>query len=100
MITKPTPTLLRPATTHTGSAGEGKIVLPAIYKTRQMFEIEQGNGDRDIRLILLDDYNALGSQAAVAKKHGVSQATITDWFEMLGIVIETTSVAKLTPVVA
>ena len=70
--------------------------LPNIHKTQQMVEVEQANGNRDIRLILLEDYNALGSQSAIAKKYGVSQPTVQYWFDKLGIVIETVSTAKLT----
>lgn len=59
--------------------------LPAAYKTRQMFDVEQAHGGRDIRLVLIDIYNRVGSQAAVAKEIGVSQPTIDTWFAMLGI---------------
>lgn len=61
--------------------------LPIVYKTRQMFDVETNRGGRDIRHILIDLYNTLGSQAAVAKELGVSQPTIQNWFEMLGIEI-------------
>lgn len=69
--------------------------LPAVYKTRQMFDIEQANGGRDIRLILVERYNALGSQAAVAREFGVTQQTIDAWFEMLGIQTITRTEATL-----
>lgn len=69
--------------------------LTTTYKTRQMFDVEQTNGGRDIRLVLIDFYNALGSQAAIAEKLGVTQPTIANWFEMLGIVVETKTIARL-----
>jgi hypothetical protein len=59
--------------------------LPAVYKNRQMFEVEQAHDGRDIRLILIDLYNKLGSQAAVARELGVTQQTIDAWFAQLGI---------------
>lgn len=59
--------------------------LPAIYKTRQMFDVEQANGGRDIRLVLIDLYNKVGSQAAVARELGVTQQTVDAWFGQLGI---------------
>lgn len=71
--------------------------LPAIYKTRQMFDIEQANAGRDIRLVLVDLYNRLGSQSAVAKEIGVTQQTIDTWFGMLGITIVTRTEAALAP---
>lgn len=71
--------------------------LPPIYKTRQMFDIEQANDGRDIRLILVDLYNRLGSQSAVAKDIGMTQQTIDTWFGMLGIEVVTRTEATLTP---
>lgn len=59
--------------------------LPQVYKTRQMFDIEQAHDGRDIRLILIDIYNRVGSQAAVGRELGVTQQTIDGWFEQLGI---------------
>jgi hypothetical protein len=69
--------------------------LPTVYKTRQMFAVEEKRDGQDIRLILIDRYNELGSQAAVARELGVSQPTIDDWFKGLGIVIETKTIARL-----
>lgn len=69
--------------------------LPIVYKTRQMFDVETNRGGRDVRHILIDLYNTLGSQAAVAKELGVSQPTIQNWFEMLGIEIVSKTEAVL-----
>lgn len=69
--------------------------LPPVYKTKQMFDIEQANGGRDIRNILIETYNRLGSQAAVAKELGYSQPTIDAWFDALGIVTVTKTEAVL-----
>ena len=69
--------------------------LPTIYKTRQMFEVEGDHDGRDIRLILVDLYNSLGTTTAVAEKLGVSQPTIQNWFEALGITVETKTVASI-----
>jgi hypothetical protein len=71
--------------------------LPAIYKTRQMFDIETANDGRDIRLILIDLYNKVGSQAAVARELGVTQQTVDAWFGQLGIQIITRAEAVLAP---
>lgn len=60
-------------------------VLPTIYKNRQMFDIEQANGGRDVRLVLIELYNRLGSQAAVGRELGLTQQTIDTWFAQLGI---------------
>lgn len=60
-----------------------------------MFDVETNRGGRDIRHILIDLYNTLGSQAAVAKELGVSQPTIQNWFEMLGIEIVSKTEAVL-----
>lgn len=59
--------------------------LPAVYKTRQMFDVEQANNGRDIRFVLIDLYNKVGSQAAVARELGITQQTVDSWFGMLGI---------------
>lgn len=69
--------------------------LPAVYKTRQMFDVEQANTGRDIRLILIDLYNRHGSQSGVAQELGISQPTIADWFAMLGIKTVTNTKAVL-----
>lgn len=61
--------------------------LPPVYKTKEMFALEQAYGGRDIRELLVDKYNELGSQFAVAKAFNVSQPTIDNWFERLGIQI-------------
>jgi len=62
--------------------------LPLIYKTREMIDVESSYGC-DVREVLVDLYNRLGSQAAVAKELGVTQPTIDNWFERLGIVVTT-----------
>lgn len=69
--------------------------LPAVYKTKQMFDVEQANAGRDIRYILIELYNRLGSQSAVAKELGYSQPTIDAWFDALGIVTITKTEAVL-----
>lgn len=68
--------------------------LPVIYKTREMIDVEARYG-YDVRKVLVDLYNALGSQAAVAREIGVSQPTIDNWFERLGIVVTVTTVATI-----
>ncbi len=72
-----------------------KPTLPPIYKTKQMFDIEAANGGRDIRLILVDLYNELGSQAAVAKALKVTQPTIDDWASRLGITFTVKRIAEI-----
>lgn len=72
-----------------------KTLLP-VYKTKEMFALEQAHGGRDIRELLVEKYNHLGSQYAVAKVLNVSQPTIDNWFERLGIVVTVTcSVATI-----
>jgi hypothetical protein len=46
---------------------------------------EEMYGGRDIRLVLIDLYNTLGSQAAVARRLGLTQSTIHAWFRRLNI---------------
>ncbi len=61
--------------------------LPNIHKTFLMRSVEEMFGGRDIRLVMVDLYNRLGSQRAVARRLGISQPTIVSWFQALGIVI-------------
>ncbi len=61
--------------------------LPNIHKTFLMRSIEEMFGGRDIRLVMVDLYNRLGSQRAVARRLGISQPTIVSWFQALGIVV-------------
>lgn len=62
-----------------------------------MFDLEQANGGRDIRLVLIDLYNRLGSQSAVAREIGVTQQTVDAWFGSLGIEVVTRTEATLSP---
>ncbi len=58
--------------------------LPAVYKSPLMRDVEAMFYGVDIRLVLIDLYNKLGSQKAVAKRLGLSQPTIVQWFKALG----------------
>lgn len=57
----------------------------AIHKTTLMREMEEALGGRDLRLVLVELYNQLGTQVRVARRLGVSQATVHNWFVELGI---------------
>jgi hypothetical protein len=59
--------------------------LPDVSKTPLMLDVEAMFYGRDVRLILVDLYNQLGNQRAVARRLGLSQPTITHWFATLGI---------------
>lgn len=72
--------------------------LPPIHKTKQMFEIERQHNWRDIRLILVEKYNELGSQAEVAKYFGVTQPVVDDWAGRLGITFTVKRFAYITNV--
>jgi hypothetical protein len=61
--------------------------LPKVYKSPLMLDVEAMFYGRDIRLVLIDLYNQLGTQKAVAKRLGLSAQTIVLWFRSLGIVI-------------
>ena len=61
--------------------------LPKVYKSPLMCDVEAMFYGDDIRLVLIELYNRLGSQKAVAKRLGLSQPTIVGWFKSLGIVI-------------
>jgi len=71
--------------------------LPAVYKSPLMRDVEAMFYGADIRLVLIDLYNKLGSQKAVAKRLGLSQPTIVQWFKSLGIVIRQRHEAGLDP---
>jgi hypothetical protein len=71
--------------------------LPEVYKSPLMLDVEAMFYGRDIRLVLLELYNALGSQKAVAKRLGLSQPTIVQWFKSLGLVIHQRNEARLDP---
>ena len=59
--------------------------LARLPKTALMRSVERSQGGRDIRLILIDLYNQLGSQAAVAAALGLTQVTVQRWFGRCGI---------------
>lgn len=53
--------------------------------TRNKFKLLEAQEGHDIRESLIEDYNALGSQEALAQKHGVNQSTVSHWFMRLGL---------------
>jgi hypothetical protein len=59
--------------------------LPLIVKTRLMRRVEAAHHGRDIRLLLIELYNQLGSQVAVARELGVAQSTVDNWLQRLNI---------------
>jgi hypothetical protein len=69
--------------------------LPPIRKTQLMRDVESMFGGRDIRLVLVDLYNRLGSQSAVGRRLGLSQVTIHTWFDELGIRVVSRTQAKV-----
>ncbi len=71
--------------------------LPRLPKTAQMRAIERAHAGRDIRLILIELYNQLGSQAAVAAALGLTQVTVLRWFNRCGIHTATWTEAFLAP---
>lgn len=54
-------------------------------------KIEQLEG-RPIKEILMDDFDELGTQQAVANKYQVNQSTIVYWILKLGLQMKTTLV--------
>lgn len=62
-----------------------------------MLDVEAMFYGNDIRVILIELYNALGSQKAVARRLGLSQPTIVQWFKSLGIIIRQRNEALLDP---
>lgn len=71
--------------------------LPRIYKSPLMLDVEAMFFGRDIRLVLIDLYNQLGSNKAVAKRLGLSAQTVRLWFRSLGIVVRQRQEAVLDP---
>jgi hypothetical protein len=61
------------------------LELPDVHKTPLMRLVEHAHGGRDIRLVLIERYQALGSQRAVARALGVSQSTVDHWMAALRI---------------
>ena len=70
-------------------------ILPEAHKTAQMVEIEERYNGRDIRLVIRDLYNELGSQRAVAETLGVEQSTITIWALRLNIMFTQKPIAVI-----
>ncbi len=71
--------------------------LARLPKTARMRSVERAQAGRDIRLILIELYNQLGSQAAVAAALGLTQATVQRWFGRCGIQTVTWTEAFLAP---
>ena len=71
--------------------------LARLSKTARMRAVERAHAGRDIRLILIDLYNQLGSQTAVAAALGLTQPTVLRWFSRCGIHTATWTEAFLTP---
>jgi hypothetical protein len=59
--------------------------LPPAPKSARMRAVEAAHGGEDIRRLLVRLYTELGSQRAVARALGVSQATIGHWLAVLGV---------------
>lgn len=73
------------------------VPLPKVYKSALMLDVEAMFFGRDIRLVLIQLYNELGSQKAVARRLGLSPQTILLWFRALGIVVRQRHEAVLDP---
>jgi|GEM_PF-3285575 len=71
--------------------------LARLPKTARMRAVERAHAGRDIRHILIDLYNQLGSQAAVAAALGLTQVTVLRWFGRCGIQTATWTEAFLAP---
>ena len=71
--------------------------LPEVYKSPLMLEVEAMFYGNDVRIVLIELYNAMGSQKAVARRLGLSLPTIVQWFKSLGILIQKRNVAVLDP---
>lgn len=56
---------------------------------RGKLKIIETEGGRPIRKILIDDFNKLGSQSALAEKYEVNQSTIAYWLARLGLQTKT-----------
>lgn len=70
------------------------LTLPNVRKTEQMQEIENAHEGRDIRLVLKDLYERLGSQAAVADALELEQSTVSIWAARLGMVFTSKPVVE------
>ena len=70
-------------------------LLPRVYKTQLMRDVEAMFYGRDIRLVLIELLNDLGSLEAVARRLGLSTQTIRLWLEMLDVVTTWRLVARL-----
>ena len=64
---------------------ENSPELPRINKTQLMRDVEAMFFGRDIRLVLVDLLNSLGSVKAVARRLGLSRETIHQWLDALGV---------------
>ena len=71
--------------------------LARLPKTALMRSVERAHAGRDIRLILMDAYNQLGSQAAVAAALGLTQVTVQRWLARCGIQTVTWTEAFIAP---
>ncbi len=73
------------------------LQLPDVYKSALMLDVEAMFYGNDIRVVLIELYNSMGTQKAVARRLGLSQATIVQWFKSLGIIIRQRNEAMLDP---
>ena len=73
------------------------LQLPDVYKSSLMLDVEAMFYGNDIRVVLIELYNSMGTQKAVARRLGLSQTTIAQWFKSLGILIRPRSEAFLDP---
>ena len=73
------------------------LPLPKVRKSELMLAVEAMFFGDDIRLVLIELYDKLGSQKAVARRLGLSSQTIVLWFQALGIVIRQRNEAILDP---
>ena len=76
-------------------SAEDDVTLPEVRKTTQMLVIESEYGGRDIRLIIRDLFNELGSQKAVAYRLELEQSTITYRAMRLGIEFTMQPIARI-----
>lgn len=72
--------------------------LAPIYKTADMRAIEAQHDGRDIRLILKDLYERLGSQRAVADALNLKESTISIWASRLGVNFTSRPLAEITEI--
>lgn len=69
--------------------------LTPVYKTADMRAIEQKHDGKDIRMVLKDLYEELGSQRAVADALGLKESTISIWASRLGVNFTNRPVAEI-----